>query len=370
MSEAWETIAGSAPRSQLTATGGSDCKGSAARLQCQPEGKSRKMGGSKMKKTVMKLLAVALLSGALPMATAEAQDYPTRPVTIIVPFPAGSATDAVARKVSEGLQRHLGQGFIIENKAGADGIIASRQVAGSAPDGYTLLVTTNTTHSANPSIYRQLPYDPKRDFTPIGGIIRIPFMLAVRPGFPARDFSSFVKAAKEANPPLSYGSGNTGGRASGELLKARLGFDMTHVPYRGSPQAMTDLIGGRIDVFFPDPASALGMIQEKKFDVLAVTGPKRVPTLPDIPTLMELGVPDFNIVAWVAAFAPAKTPQPIVARLNEALNTLLREPDMIAFVNQIGSEILSTTPAELGAYVDEDAARWVHLVEIAKIEKK
>ncbi|HEV2512108.1 tripartite tricarboxylate transporter substrate binding protein [Bosea sp. (in: a-proteobacteria)] len=316
------------------------------------------------------MLAAAMCVGATTAGRAQGPDFPTRPVTIVVPFPAGSATDAVARKVSEGLQRKLGQGFVIENKAGADGIIASRMVASATPDGYTLLITTNTTHSANPSVYRHLPYDPKKDFAPVGGIIRIPFILAIRPGLPAKDFAGFVKAAKAANPSLSYGSGSMGSRASAELLKARLGFDMEHVPYRGSPQALTDLIGDRIDVFFPDPASALGMIQDKRFPVLAVTGPKRVPTLPDTPTLMELGVPDFNIVAWVAAFAPAATPRPVIERLNSALNELLREPEMIAFVNQIGSEILSTTPAELGAYVDEDAARWVKLVEIAKIEKK
>lgn len=324
-----------------------------------------------MRLSAFALFMTTLISASLPAAgQAQTQAYPTRPVTIIVPFPAGSATDAVARKVGEGLQRHLGQGFVVENKAGADGIIASRQVAGAAPDGYTLLITTNTTHSANPSIYKQLPYDPKKDFAPVGGIIRIPFMVAVRPDFPAKDFAGFVKVAKEANPLLSYGSGNTGSRASGELLKARLGFDMTHVPYRGSPQALQDLIGSRIDVFFPDPASALGLLQDKRFEVLAVTGPKRIPTLPNIPTIMELGIPDFNIVAWVAVFAPAGTPKPIIDKLNSALNNLLREPDMMAFVNQIGSEILSTTPAELAAYVEEDAARWVNLVEIAKIEKK
>lgn len=316
------------------------------------------------------LLLVAALAAGLGATQALSETYPQRPVTLIVPFPAGSATDAVARKVGEGLQRHLGQGFIVENKAGADGIIAARQVAGAAPDGYTLLITTNTTHAANPSIYRQLPYDPKKDFAPIGGIIRIPYMLAVRPDFPASDYEGFLKAAKAANPPLSYGSGNTGGRASGELMKSLLGFDMVNVPYRGTPQAMTDLIGGRIDVFFPDPASALGMVQEKKFKVLAVTGPKRIASLPELPTLMELGVRDFNIVAWVAAFAPAGTPQPVVQKLNTALNTLLREPDMISFINQIGSEILSTSPAELGTFVEEDARRWVDLVEIAKIERK
>lgn len=319
---------------------------------------------------IRSIVAIVLSGFLAGIASAEAPAYPARPVTIVVPFPAGSATDAVARKVAEGLQRHLGQPFVVENKAGADGIVASRQVAGATPDGYTLLVTTNTTHAANPSIYRQLAYDPKKDFAPIGGIIRIPYLIAVRSGSAATDFAGFVKMAKEARPPLSYGSGNTGGRASGELLKARLGFEMTHVPYRGSPQAMTDLLGGRIDVFFPDPASALGMIRDKRIDVLAVTGPKRIANLPDVPTVMELGVADYNIVAWVAAFAPAKTPEPVVERLNSALNALLREPDMIAFVNEIGSEILSTTPAELAAFVDEDAARWAHLVEIAKIEKK
>lgn len=317
-----------------------------------------------------RLLVASLLTAAATGSFAQADLFPQRAVTIVVPFPAGSATDAVARKVGEGLQRHLGQGFVIENKAGADGIIAARMVASAPADGYTLLVTTNTTHSANPAIYRQLPYDPKKDFAPIGGIIRIPFMVATRNDFPADDFAGFVKAAKSAGTPLTYGSGNTGSRASGELLKARLGFDMVHVPYRGSPQALTDLIGGRIDVFFPDPASALGMLQEKKFKVMAVTGPKRIPTLPTIPTVIELGVPDFNIVAWVAAFAPAGTPAAVVQRLNTALNMLLREPEMVAFVDRIGSEILATSPSELAAYVDEDARRWVDLVEIAKIEKK
>lgn len=312
----------------------------------------------------------ALMAAASTAAFAQGGAYPQSPVTIIVPFPAGSATDAVARKVGEGLQKQLGQNFVIENKAGADGILAARAVASAQPDGYTLFITTNTTHSANPAIYRQLPYDPRKDFAPVGGIIRIPFMVATRLDFPADDFAGFVSAAKAAKPALTYGSGNTGSRASGELLKARLGFDMVHVPYRGSPQALTDLIGGRIDVFFPDPASALGMLQEKKFKVMAVTGPKRIPTLPAIPTVIELGVPDFNIVAWVAAFAPAGTPSAVVQRLNTALNTLLRDPEIVAFVDRIGSEILSTTPPELAAYVDEDAKRWVDLVEIAKIEKK
>ena len=303
-------------------------------------------------------------------AAAEAEGYPDRRVTVIVPFPAGSATDSVARKIADGLQRQLGQSFIVENKAGADGILAAKAVAGAAPDGYTLFITTNTTHAANPNIYRQLPYDPKKDFAAIGGIIRISYMLAVRPDFPAEDFAGFVAAAKAAKPSISFGSGNTGGRAAAELLKAQLGFDMLHVPYRGSPQALTDLIGGRIDVFFPDPASALGLLGEGKFKVFGVTGPKRIKTLPEVPTLTELGVPDFNIVAWVAAFAPTGTPAAVIERLNGAINTLLREADTLAFVDRIGSDIMATTPAGLAAFVDEDRARWAELVEVAKIEKK
>jgi tripartite-type tricarboxylate transporter receptor subunit TctC len=316
----------------------------------------------------------ALLGAALALTvftgSAGAQSYPTRPVTVVIPFPAGSATDAVARKIGEGMQRHLGQNFVIENKAGADGIVAARAVAGAAPDGYTLFITTNTTHAANPAIYRELPYDPKKDFAPIGGIIRISYMLAVRADFPADDFAGFVKAAKTANPPVTYGSGNMGGRASGEMLKSRLGFDMLHVPYRGTPQGLTDLLSGRIDVFFPDPASALGMLQEKKFKVLAVTGAKRIKTLPEIPSIAELGAPGYDIVAWVAAFAPAGTPQPIVAKLNETLNKVLAEPETVAFIDRIGSDIMATSPQDLAAFIEQDAKRWVEIVETAKIERK
>jgi tripartite-type tricarboxylate transporter receptor subunit TctC len=316
---------------------------------------------------VLGLLALLLVPAVAP---ARAETYPDRPVTVIVPFPAGSATDAAARKFAEGMQRRLGQSFVVENKAGADGSIAARFVAAAPADGYTLLVTTSTTQAANPSIYRQLPYDPQKDFASIGGILRIPFMLAVRPDFPADDFAGFAAAARAAKPGLLYASANAGSRAAGELLRLRLGVEMAHVPYRGSPQALTDLIGGRLDLFFSDPAAALGLLQENKFKVLAVTGPQRVPSLSHLPTLMELGVADFNIVSWVAAFAPAGTPRPIIDKVNAALNEMLREPDMIAFVNRIGSDVLMTTPEELDAFVAEDARRWVHLVEIAQIEKK
>ena len=318
---------------------------------------------------VAALAALAFIAAAAgPLAAQDS--YPVRPVTVIVPFPAGSATDGVARKLAEGLREQLGQSFVVENRAGADGIVAARAVASAQPDGYTLFVTTNTTHSANPAIYRQLPYDPEKDFTPVGGIITIPFMLAVRPEFPANDLAGFLKAAREANPKLSYASGNTGSRASGEMLKSRTGIDMLHVPYRGSPQALTDLIGGRIDVFFPDPASGLGMIQDKKIKILAITGDKRVKSIPGVGTMEEQGVPNYRIVAWVAMFGPANLPAAITAKLNGAINKVLAQPDFAGFVEQIGSDLFRTEPAGLAAFLKEDAKRWVEIVETAQIERK
>lgn len=314
--------------------------------------------------------ALALLAAAPSPAAAQTGAWPTRPVSVVVPFPAGSATDTVARRIAEGLKDRLGQSFVVENKAGADGNLAARAVASAAPDGYTLLITTNTTHSANPSIYRQLPYDPQKDFTPVGGIIKIPFMLAVRADFPADDFKGFLAAARKADPKLSFGSGNTGSRASGELLKARMDIDMLHVPYRGSPQALTDLIGGRIDVFFPDPASGLAMIQDRKLKVLAITGDKRVKLLPDVPTMEELGVPNYQIIAWVALFGPAHLPPEIVGRLNAGIDRILADPATAAFLDGISSDPFPTTPEGLGAFVREDAKRWVEIVETSKIERK
>ena len=319
----------------------------------------------------VRLAAACLAIATALLGPARADEaYPARPVTVVVPFPAGSATDGVARKLADSLREQLGQSFVVENRAGADGIVAARYVASAEPDGYTLFVTTNTTHSANPNIYRQLPYDPEKDFTPVGGIIKIPFMLAVRPDFPANDLAGFLKVAKSANPKLSYGSGNTGGRGSGEMLKARTGIDLLHVPYRGSPQAITDLIGGRIDVFFPDPASGLGMIQEKKLKVLAITGDKRVKTLPDVETMEEQGVPNYRIIAWVAMYGPPNLPPAIQARLSAAVRKTLASEDFVSFVDMIGSDPFPTSPEGLAEFVREDTRRWVEIVETAQIEKK
>lgn len=313
----------------------------------------------------------ALLAGMAGATAAHAAcegGYPSKPVTIIVPFPAGSATDTAARRIGEGLRQSLGQNFLVENAPGADGTVAARRVADAPPDGYTLFVTTNTTHAVNPSVYRQLPYDPVKDFAPVGGIMRISYLLAVPATSPHKTFDEFRAAAKASTKPLTYGSGNMGGQVSGELLRQRLGIDLVNVPYRGTPQGLADLAGGRIDVFFPDPASALGLIDQIR--VLGVTGPKRVGSMPDVPTLEEQGVENYGVAAWVAAFAPDGTPDAVLNCLNSSLNAALADPATIEFIGSIGGEIMATTPAELGAFVSDEIVRWKELVEVAKIEKR
>lgn len=320
-------------------------------------------------RTLMLGAALAASLGLGAPALAQADGYPQRVVTIVVPFPAGSATDIIARKVAEGMRAAFNQTFIVENKAGADGIIAAQAVINAPADGHTLFITTNTTHSANPNLYNKLPYDPQADFAPVGGILKISYLLAVRQDLPADDLKSFVALAKASKPPLSFGSGNTGSRAAAELLKARLGLEMNHVPYRGSPQALQDLMGGHIDVFFPDPAAAMKLLQDKKFKVIGSTGDKRIGSLPDLPTLGELGVKDYSIVAWVGMFASAKTPRPIIQRLQGELKTILDKPETIAFFKTLGADVFPAAGEELGAFVVEDTRRWKEIVEVAKMEK-
>jgi len=311
------------------------------------------------------------LGGAAATASswpALAQSYPVRPVTLLVPFPAGSATDGVARKLADGLRAAFGQPFIIENKPGGDGIIAARQAARAEPDGYTIFVTTNTTHSANANIYVSLPYDPENDFLPVGGIMKIPMVMTVRKDFPATDVTSFVTAAKSKQ--LTFGSGNTSSRGAAEIFKARAGLDMLHVPYRGTPQAVTDLAGGSIDVMFPDPSSALGAIEAGQVRILAVASSTRLRRYPNVPTIAESGYPGFEMVAWVGAFVPKNTPVTIVTRLNEELNKILGRDDTLAYFDTVGAQVYATTPDELRRYAAEDTKRWAEIVDLAKIEKK
>jgi tripartite-type tricarboxylate transporter receptor subunit TctC len=317
------------------------------------------------------LLAILALLIGVPLAAA-AQPYPDRTIKMVLPFPAGSATDSTARYVAEELRKTLGQPVVIENQAGADGNIAAQNVKRSAPDGYTLFVSTNSAHGVNPTLYSQLPYDPEKDFEPVGGLIRIPLMLVVRKDFPADDVTGFIKVANEraATGPLSYGSGNTSNRVAAELLKASAKIEMTHVPYRGTPQALQDLVGGRIDVFFVDPSVVMGFVNDGQIKVLAVADNARLPLLPNVPTMVEAGYKDVQVVSWAAVFVPSKTDPATIKRLNQDINKALAKPETVEYIQKMGASPMPMTSDELRSFVSSEIAHWGRLVTIAGIPKK
>jgi tripartite-type tricarboxylate transporter receptor subunit TctC len=311
-------------------------------------------------------LALALLSSG---ASAQTDAFPSRAVTLVAPFPAGSITDGVARMVAEHFGRTLGQSAIVENKPGQEGAIAARAVARAEPDGYTILAGGSTTHSAALALYKALPYDPLADFRSIGGVMKVPLLLCVRADFPADDLAGFLKAAKAKQGGFSFGSGSTATRAAGELLKARAGIDLLHVPYRGIPNAMTDLLGGRIDMAFIDPSNAIGQIEDGKIKALAATSGTRIKRLPNVPTIAESGFPGYEVVPWIGLFVPAKTPDAVARRLTAELRKFHTLPSAVAFVEKIGVEMFAADQAQTDAYLTGDIKSWADFVELAKIEK-
>jgi len=325
-------------------------------------------------KSFRRILALLALAIALPLPVA-AQTYPDHPIKMILPFPPGSATDGVARFIAEDLRKSLGQAVVVENQAGADGIIAAQNAKRAAPDGYTIFLTTNSSHGVNPAIYKELPYDPEKDFEAIGGIMRIPQLLVVKKEFPADDVAGFVRVAKERAAAgtakgLSYATGNTSSRVAAELLKSAAKIDMIDVPYRGTPQALQDLVGGQVDLFFSDPFAAAGFITAGTVKALAVTDSTRVPLLPNVPTMAEAGFKDVHLVSWAAAFVPAKTDPAIVAKLNKAINDALAKKETKDYLLKMGATPLPMSPAEQKDFVHSEIARWAKLAEMAKIPKK
>ena len=311
---------------------------------------------------------VLFAAGALLLAfAAAAQNYPTRPVKLIVPFPAGSATDQVARVVGAELQQALGQPFVVENKAGAQGAIAAVEVAKSAPDGYTLMLTTNTPHAANPSLFKKLNYDPVKDFTPITRYGTTSFMLMVRPDFPAKDFKAFIAHAR-ANPgKLSAGYGSSGSQVSIAMLKQLGKLDIVEVPYKGIPQTITDTMGGSLQLTFVDMANALAQAKGGKLRGLAVTNAKRSPLAPDLPAIAE-ELPGYEIIAWFALVAPAKLPEPIVQRLHETNMKALAKSEVKEKFALVGTDVAPMGPAELGKFIQSEVAHWAKLVKLAGIQ--
>jgi tripartite-type tricarboxylate transporter receptor subunit TctC len=312
----------------------------------------------------MKLLLVAAL---LFCSQASAQSYPSRAVKMVVPFPAGSATDQIARVVGQQLQESLGQPFVVENKPGAQGAIAATEVARAAPDGYTLMVGTNTPLAANPSLFKKLNYDPAKDFAPIARLGTISFMIMVRPDFPAKTFKEFLAHAK-ANPgKLSAGYGSAGSQVSQAMLRSMGRIDFIDVPYKGLPQAITDVLGGQVSFTFADLANALAQIKGGKLRGIAVTSQKRSALAPDIPAVAE-ELPGYELIAWFALVAPAGTPAPVVSRLHDVTVKALAKPEVGARFAALGTDVEPLNADELGAFIRSEIAKWAKMAKEAGIQ--
>ena len=304
---------------------------------------------------------------ALAVFSAQGQTYPTKPVKLIVPFPAGSATDQVARVVGAELQQALGQAFVVENKAGAQGAIAAGEVAKAAPDGYTLMLTTNTPQAANVSLFKKLNYDPVKDFTPITRYGTTSFMLMVRPDFPAKDLKGFIAHARSRPGKLSGGYGSSGSQVSLAMLKALGRLDVVEVPYKGIPQAVTDTLGGSLAFTFVDLGNALAQAKGGKLRGLAVTSLKRTALAPELPAIAE-ALPGYELIAWFALVAPAKTPHEVVQTLYDAAATGLAKAQSREKFATIGVDVAPMAPAELAKFIQSEITHWARLAKLANIQ--
>lgn len=299
-----------------------------------------------------------------PPQRAAAQDYPSKNISIVVPFAVGGGTDVVARLIAERLRQDLNQTVIVDNRPGVGGTLGSQNVTRAASDGYTLLVGTVATHAIAPGLYRRLAYDAVKDFAPIALLANAPNILVVHPSLPAGSVKELIALAKAKPGQLNYGSAGVGSPAhlAGELFKAMAGVDMVHVPYRGGALAVTDLLSGRLSVMFAGPAETLEHVRAGTLRALAVTTPQTSPLTPDLPTVSEAGVPGFGLELWIGAFAPAGTPKEIVARLNASMVRALKDPPLRDRMIALGLEPIGTSPEEFAGFVKAEADKWTKLV--------
>ncbi len=315
------------------------------------------------------LIVVALLFGA--SWGALAQDYPTQPIRIIVPYTAGGSSDFVARTVGAKVQENIGRPVVVENRPGGNAVIGTELVAKGRPDGYTLLLGGSTVLSANPALYKNLPYDSLRDFAPICRAVVSPIVIAVNPTVPVNSVKELIQYAK-ANPgKLNYGSAGVGNtlHLAGELFCLVTGTQMTHIPYKGASQALTDLLGGSIQIMFDLPQTPLSNIQAGRLKALAVTGEKRLAVLPNVPTMAEAGVSDFDFSTWIGFAAPAKTAPAIVDRLFKEMIRALNQPAVIdSFAQKAMTVKPSESPEEFKVFIKNEIDRLSKLVQTANIK--
>jgi tripartite-type tricarboxylate transporter receptor subunit TctC len=317
-------------------------------------------------------LALSLLSLLALTSAAAAEEYPTRPITLVVPYAAGGGNDIMARTAADKMSPALGQQIVIENRGGAGGSIATRQVAHAAPDGYTLGLGGTGTLAVDPTLYPNAGYDPRKDFAPIGLIGTSALVLVIHPSIPAHNVKELIAYAK-ANPgKLNFASAGVGSgiHLAAEYFKVQAGIEMTHVPYKGSAPALADLVGGHVSMYFSSLPPAIGLVKDGKIRALAVTGLTRSPIFPDLPTVSESGLPGFEAVLHYGIIAPAGTPKPIVQKLNAALRQAVMSDELKQKLAADGTEPLASTPEEYAADIDKEEAKWSVIVKKsgAKVE--
>jgi tripartite-type tricarboxylate transporter receptor subunit TctC len=312
--------------------------------------------------------AAAGLAGAAPWAFAQ-EGYPKLPIKLVVPFAAGSGTDAVARITGQMLGEALKGSVIVDNRAGANGVIAAELVAKAPPDGYTLFMTTNTTHSANPSLMKSLPYDPVKDFAPVSRMGNLPFMLVVNNELPVKSVAELLAWGRAHPGKLTYASGNSTGIVCGATLSRMSGVAMLHVPYKSTPPAIADLIGGQVSMMVVDLAAGLATVKAGKMRAIAVTTQERTKLFPELPPLADTPeLKGFDITSWNGVFAPAGTPKDIVVKLNKVLSEMANGTVFRERVAKLGFDAFGSTPQELGAFTVSELAKWKKLIQAAGIQ--
>jgi tripartite-type tricarboxylate transporter receptor subunit TctC len=304
-------------------------------------------------------------SAAIPSGGAFAENYPSRPVKIVVPFPAGGSNDIVARVLAQKLsERNNGQTFFVENRGGAGGNIGAEAVANSDPDGYTLLLTAPPPLTINAALYKDLRLDPSSAFAPVALIASVPIVLAVHPSLGIGNVRELVALAKAKPGTLFFGSSGNGStnHLAGELLKSMTGIDIVHVPYKGAAPAMNDLVAGHIPVIFDNIPAVLPQVRGKNINAIAVAGSKRASALPDVPTVSESGVPGFEASAWFGLVAPARTPAPVLAKLEGDIDAILKLPDVRKRFDELGAEPGTVSGAAFGKFLADETAKWTKII--------
>lgn len=314
------------------------------------------------------LMLAAAAFCALAPGLSKAQGFPDKPITFIVPFAAGSATDQLARALGQAVTNDSKASVVVDNRPGANSFIGAQAAAKARPDGYTVFITTNTTQSANEHLFKKLPYDPVKDFAPLTALGRGGQIMVVNPALPVNSVADFIKLAKSRPGKLSFGSGSSSSRVAGEQFKQMTGTYILNIPYKSNPPAVTDLLGGQIDMMITDMATGLPQVKAGKLKALGVSTRQRSPLAPEVPTIAEAGVKGYEMTYWFAAYAPAGTPADVVAKLADMLARAARSASAAPFYQSSGIEVFTSSPEELRKFQAEETLKWGKIIKAAGIE--